>query len=151
MAVDKLTIKKGSIIDATETYICHQCNCCTQKASGVASVIFARFPEANVYSTRTDFDTPGTVKIRQSGEKYIVNMFAQFKPGNIKSEHQARVRWFEKCLNDMTDILSFGSTYAMPYGIGCGLAGGDMQTYMTILEKWANQPRVGHLTLYRID
>lgn len=78
-------------------------------------------------------------------------MFAQYQPGNPESERHNRIKWFKQCLNYMILAFPRGSTYAMPYGIGCGLAGGNMDEYMRVLEKWARNSNVGHLTLYRID
>ena len=47
-----------------------------------------------------------------------------------------RLAWFEKCLLELSQyikILNIDSV-AFPYGIGCGLAGGD---YYRVLEQWS--------------
>ena len=51
----------------------------------------------------------------------------------IANTKENRIKWFKKCLEN---IEKQGITrVAMPYNIGCGLAGGDWQTYKTILEE----------------
>lgn len=69
-------------------------------------------------------------------------MFAQYYPGKpnqfntIKRDTpELRLRWFRKCLltiyiNDMITEL------ALPYKIGCGLAGGNWIYYELLLGKF---------------
>jgi hypothetical protein len=39
----------GDLLDATEQFIAHQCNCISQNAGGLAFYLFKKFPYANVY------------------------------------------------------------------------------------------------------
>lgn len=72
-------------------------------------------------------------------------MFAQWAPG--KPSHYAsaypsdytdtlsnRVEWFQTCL-DKIDALGLCGPIAMPHSIGCGLAGGDWDTYRAMIEN----------------
>lgn len=42
-------------------------------------------------------------------------------------------KWFQDCL-DILDANNYG-TVAMPYGIGCRLAGGKWKDYKDMIEK----------------
>ena len=82
---DGFTIIAGSILDADETLIVHQC-CCVlnQPAQGVASLIFKKWPAPDVYRQRREqripVDTPGEL----SKHDRIVNLFGQFVPGKAQ-------------------------------------------------------------------
>ena len=54
-------------------------------------------------------------------------------PPNYDDTYQNRKKWFQECL-DILDENNYG-TVAMPYGIGCGLAGGKWAEYKKMLEE----------------
>jgi O-acetyl-ADP-ribose deacetylase (regulator of RNase III) len=43
---------KGNLLDATEQYIAHQCNCTSTTAKGLAATLFRRYPYADIYRER---------------------------------------------------------------------------------------------------
>lgn len=146
-----LFVVKGNLLQATEQFIAHQCNCMTPGATGVAKQIFAKHPLANVYKgrKRTDkstHDKCGTLKVRSN----IIAMFAQYLPGKGKpSANQAmkRLAWFKQCLKELTKLNI--QSVAMPYKIGCGAAGGDWPSYKRTLERFAIASKI-KVVLYRI-
>ena len=78
---------KGNLLDATETYIAQQCNCCTSDAKGLSLQLFKKFPYANSYKKRVRNDKsthhkPGTIEIY----KNIINMYAQYYPSSNDSK-----------------------------------------------------------------
>ena len=71
----------------------------------------------------------------------IINMIAQTNPGKPKGEDSkiSRLKAFEKCLTQIAELHSEESfSVAFPYGIGCGLAGGDWKEYEKMLRDFAN-------------
>ena len=102
-----MTTVADNIINATEDYAAHQCNCVIQRpAKGVAKAIFSEWPEANVYVKRRDegrdIDKPGTASIHDR----TINLYGQFLPGRppsrftnyYKPQRELRLLW------DRTDI-----------------------------------------------
>ncbi len=155
MADSKVVVKVGNIVDAEEPYIAHQCNCTTDYVRGVAQAIFDAYPMAGWYLNIMAWTPPqvGSITITETRGKKIVNMFAQRYPGKARGgETEAdRLKWFVGCLNKLAARLEVGARVAMPYGIGCGLAGGDMKAYMGAIETWSMSARVEQVVLYKLD
>lgn len=159
-------IKTGDLLNADESYIAHQTCCVSNKSKGLSKLVFKKFPFANVYIDRyktLKADEIGTISImkkREGGDKTIINMFAQFYPGNtknlyrwkkayinrfgeveIKSKNdgdlnetiESRLNAFGACVEEIDDCEF--DRVAIPCGIGCGLAGGNWDDYLKILEK----------------
>ncbi len=141
-------IINGNLFNAEEKYICHQCNCVTQKAAHLSASMFARFPYANVYSGRTDPDEMGAIAVRGNGidQRFVINMFGQYFPGKVrypgstKDGFDARLKAFQSCLTAVSRIENLDSV-AFPWGVGCGAAGGDWEVYFATLKYFAE--RVG--------
>lgn len=131
-----LTEIKGDILLAKETYIAHQCNCVTNKAKGLSKQIFKKFPYADSYTNRQNYSNPGTIEVFNN----VINMYAQFYPSKAKYKNDSkelRIEFFENCLKEISLIPGIHyKSIAMPYKIGCGLAGGDWPTYKKILEDF---------------
>lgn len=68
------------------------------------------------------------------GMKTIVNMFAQDRYGYDRNRY-TDYKAFEHCLEELLYIAEPGSTIAMPYKIGCGLAGGDWDIVYGLIER----------------
>lgn len=136
-----LIVINKSILNADEQYIAHQCNCMSKTSAGLAKSLFDKFPYANVYSQRTSPDKLGTIKICGDGiyKRYVINMFAQYYPGKSKYDNDSvkiRLKAFENCLAQISLINDLESI-AFPYNIGCGLAGGDWDAYLGLIEKFS--------------
>ena len=147
---------EGDIREATETYLCHQCNCITTKAAHLAKDIFCAFPYANVYAIRTSKDNPGTIRICGDGvhQRFVVNMFAQVYPGSPKYPNSdidgslARQKYFRSCLSELAKAIKPGDTVAFPWRIGCGAAGGDWNVYLYLISMFADDIDSG-VVVYR--
>jgi len=139
-----IEIVTSNLLDAKEKYICHICNCVSHSAAGVAKQLFLKYPYSNDYVNRKSVTTPGTINIKGNGkdQRYIVNLFAQYYPGKSKYENSlldgimARERFFSECLTLLSYTKNLESI-AMPFNIGCGLAGGNWERYYSIIEKFA--------------
>lgn len=144
-----ITIVDGSILDATEKYIAHQCNCVGIHAAGEAKPIFDKYPYADVYRNREKVDELSTIKIMGNGDdkRFVINMFAQHLPGRPKMpEHPvdgllARQKHFYSCLARIANITDLESI-AFSYGVGCTMSGGNWTYYSGFL---------GHFTKYMND
>lgn len=139
----KPEIVLGDLLESDAQYICHQCNCISKDAAGLAYTLFNRFPYANIYKDRTVSDVPGTIKIRGNGEdqRYIINMLAQFYPGRIgyeKDSKESRETYFKSCLDQISQLDNLKSI-AFPWLIGCGIAGGDWEHYYKMIFDFANK------------
>jgi hypothetical protein len=143
----------GNLLDASETFLCHQCNCVTNRAAHLAYSVFKRFPYSNIYVGRQKPDEPGTIFIDGDGRelRYVISMLAQYYPGqsnprNISLDgYDSRLRYFRDCLRLMEDLKG---SFAFPFFIGCGAAGGDWNRYLPLIEKFAVNRDV---TLYRLE
>jgi O-acetyl-ADP-ribose deacetylase (regulator of RNase III) len=154
-----IEVIEDDLLNATEDYIAHQCNCVTDKASFLAAQIFKNYPYADTYKSRTikTRNVPGTIDIIGNGgtERYVINMYCQFYPSIAKYKNDSqmlRKQWFQKCLDKIADVLTKnpGKTLAMPYKIGCGSAGGDWTEYYDILDNFATTNNI-EIKLYKYE
>jgi len=139
-----MEIITGNILDE-QGYIIHQCNCQTKSSRGLATQIFTKFPYANIYSENV-VRIPGNIFITYN----VIGLFAQNSPGkpNQNETKQQRLQWFIECLQKLQQInfnnLDYKSNILnFPYGIGCGLGGGNWSEYHNILIQFqADNPHL---------
>src|SRR5947209_3337061 len=136
-------IENADLLACNADYICHQANCISQNAAGLAYHIFKKFPYADVYKDRCNHQTdkPGINIIKGDGKKqrYIVNMMSQYYPGKSQNCFDGpkygneypdtfiyRLMYFTQCLDLLVQDLSFSDDYgskkitiAFPFKIGC--------------------------------
>lgn len=158
-----MTIKtiNANILDASEDIIVHQVNCLGVMGAGLAKQIKSKFPVVfKDYKTFVNnsnnllgknlmvvSDGSDIIKYKKnSGLKIISNLFAQ---ENIaRSEKQTDEIAFEKAFGHLIAFAKINNySIAIPYGIGCGLGGGDWnKIYKTIkdLSKDCN------ITIYKL-
>jgi len=148
-----LKIVTGDLLGCTEKYLCHQTNCITTRSKHLAKSVFTAFPHANIYSTRDNPDTPGSIIIRGDGidQRYVINMLGQYYPGckypNSKRDGRpARLVYFESCLGKMKDLTG---SFAFPWRIGCGAAGGDWDLYLGLIKDFAAKIE-GDVCIYKL-
>lgn len=140
-----IEIVTGDLFDSKEKYLCHQCNCVTNRAAHLSKNVFARFPYADIYAGRTNPNQPGTIEIRGNGQdqRYVVNLLSQYFPGSPKYPTSAkdgtlvREKYFHQCLLRLAKVDSLESI-AFPWKIGCGAAGGAWCHYLGTLTNFAN-------------
>jgi O-acetyl-ADP-ribose deacetylase (regulator of RNase III) len=140
-----IEIVTGDIFDAKEKYLCHQCNCVTNKAAHLSKDVFARYPYADIYAGRTQPNQPGTIEIRGNGQdqRYVVNCLGQYYPGvpkyptSSKDGTLVREKYFHRCLLALAKVPNLESV-AFPWRIACGAAGGDWNHYLVTITNFAN-------------
>lgn len=156
-----IDIITGDLLQATEKFIAHQCNCLSSNSSGIDKLIFDRFPHANTYAKRINGETgkPGTIDILGNGsdQRQVINMYAQYYPGKSKYPNSifdgivARNNYFYRCLLRIAKIPSLESV-AFPWRIGCNLGGGNWEHYLgnlTNFEKHVSGNGV-KVSIYRL-
>jgi hypothetical protein len=141
-----IEIITGSLLDAKEKYIAHVTNAISiTKAAGIARTIFDKYPYADCYADRTEQSKPGTIDIRGDGKdnRYIINMHAMVYPGRCRYPQSsldglaARQKYFYHCLLRVSKIVDLESV-ALPWRVGCSLAGGSWEHYLGQINLFAN-------------
>lgn len=146
-----ITIKNGDLLQATEDIIAHQVNC-HGVAGGLAQAVFTAWPEASrEYHTMVDgkrrrgaqMDLLGSVLLgAQSDGKTIANLFGQYWPGA-----DYRPDMLHRCLEQLAEAAKIlKKSVAIPYGLSCGIAGGDWRQVYRMIEETMEGVEV---TIYR--
>lgn len=163
-----MKIIQGNLLTSDEPIIAHQCNCVTTNSFGLANSIAQVYPWADHYLHRRisyanyaiyeDRDVPGTIKIYNNGQKIIICMFGQYMQGApqkyriigdmVEDTKINRLEWFKMALGEIEKLKI--ERIAMPFMIGCGLAGGEWNQYYKILEEWNIKTGI-EVVLYKIN
>ncbi|XAK55542.1 Appr-1-p processing protein [Bacillus inaquosorum] len=157
-----IKIEKGNILDATEDIIVQQVNCKGVMGAGLAKAILNKYPNVkkeyqsfrnfNLNKGLTDKDLLGLVNyVQVSDGKVIANVFGQV---NIKkncfdktvyTKQEALTRGLKE-VKELSEQLN--KSVAIPYGIGCGLAGGDWNIISELIDSVFSDYNV---TIYKLD
>lgn len=139
-------IVRGNILDAEEQFIVHQCNCRTFRSAGLAKALFDKYPNTNIYNDGT-VRVPGTIIIRDR----IINLLAQDQPGKSSRQEtqEQREKWFFDGLAQIERIDGLESI-AFPYGIGCGLAGGNWSVYFSMISAFNKRNPQIKVVIYQL-
>lgn len=152
-----INIINGNLLDANEDILAHCCNCYGKMGAGVALAIKNKYKDVyasykcvcRVNSPELLLGKTQVVKSRLNDEKYIANLFGQMHYGRGK---QLNINALE---TSILHLISFCNnlglkSIAMPYNIGCGLAGGDWDNEVyPLLHKLFNNNNI-NLTLYKL-
>ncbi len=131
-----MTIEDGNILDKTHGIICHQVNSEGVMGAGLALSIKNKYPVVykeymEVYNTgqwRT-----GRVSYTEVADGlFVANLCAQgmYGYGGRFTDYEA----LEQCIESVKGFAPELPIY-FPYGIGCGLAGGDWEIVSEMIEK----------------
>jgi hypothetical protein len=148
-----LTEVIGNILDSNEDFILQQNCCTTTKAQGLSLAIAQKWPLSDPYRDRVKAkgnwatiesrDTPGSIKVLGK----VICLFSQYSHGKpngglkdplnvvIPDSAEDRLQYFVSCLNLVSDLAP--KSVAIPFKIGCGLAGGNWQKYYNAISDWA--------------
>lgn len=136
-----MNIVNKDILESTEKYILHQVNCQNKMGSGLAKVLYTKYPKVKEYyhllfekfSSEELLGSSGLVQIDDS--RTIVNCFTQFNygyDGALYTDYNA----IRHCFNNIKSVLlDEKDCVAIPYGYGCGLGGGDWNIVSSIIEE----------------
>ena len=148
--------KHLDILLSREEYICHQCNCVSHGAAGLAATLFNKYSYADIYSVRWEPDIPGTIHYSLAPEpcdKNIINMFGQLFPGGPSDKElngfgdteDHRKKYFLDCLRSIKKLKP--KSLAFPNRVGCNLALGDWAWYSSALIKFEEATKIP-ITIY---
>jgi hypothetical protein len=146
--LSNLFIVLDNILNSDCQYIVHQTNTTGLRSSGISAKIFKAYPKTNIYKKEI-IRTPGTIIVKDK----IINLFGQIKPGKPNKEedtYKNRLSWFISGLN-MIGNLSNVETIAIPYGIGCGLSGGNWCDYEYCIKEFCNTFKDIKVYLYKYE
>jgi O-acetyl-ADP-ribose deacetylase (regulator of RNase III) len=136
---------KGNLLDLAEAgefdIVLHGANCFNTMGGGIAREIRERYPmvaSVDMETVRGDYRKLGTWTECDAGDKNrftVINAYTQFNmsQGNDVFEYAA----FELILQKLTFMYP-GKRFGLPY-IGMGLAGGDKDTIIPMIEHFAER------------
>lgn len=132
---DLLAMAKAGEFDI----IIHGCNCFNVMGAGIAAQIAQQFPDAQIADNETvrgDAGKLGTYTIGMGGRLVILNAYTQFGTSNTGKdvfEYTA----FERVLDKIA--TRFGKWRIGLPMIGMGLAGGDAERIIPMIEAFAER------------
>lgn len=139
---------EGNILDTPFQFIAHQVNCQGVMGAGLARQIKMKYPEVfqdyvkycKLFSKDNLFGS-GFGSWTRDNKHCILNIFGQFGYGIGKrqTDYDALYAGFAYVIKLIRDTYfvtnkSYQIVIAIPYGIGCGLAGGDWNEVKSVLE-----------------
>jgi O-acetyl-ADP-ribose deacetylase (regulator of RNase III) len=141
----------GNLIDMAEQnmfdIIIHGCNCMHTMGSGIAKEVRERYPQAydeDLKTVRDARNKVGTYSVADAFDEdnnyvfSIINAYTQFNFSPRGVDH-FEYEGFENILNELFDNDSNVDTrFGFPY-VGCGLAGGNEERIVKIIENFANK------------
>lgn len=151
-----IQVIKGDLLKSDCNFIIHQANCFATMGAGIAKQIQRLYPES--YIVDRNYHIPVGNRNRlgnfsctdMKNDVVIFNMYSQFHYGRGKqTDYQA----FKLALNIiLITIIHSGKSrlkIGMPYGIGCGLAGGDWKIVSEIIKSASKEKNVD-IFLYKL-
>lgn len=131
--------KSGDIFSSNAEVICHQVNCQGVMGKGLALQVKTKYPEVFIaYKEKCKLIKQGVIKGLGDAQfcsvrgRIIVNLFAQYRYGT--DQRHTDYDALRKALTSVKEAFP-SSTIAIPYEIGCRLAGGDWSVVYTIIGE----------------
>lgn len=135
----------GNIFDSKADVICHQVNVYGVMGAGIAAEVKQRYPQVDKeYRYKCSYakdisDLLGGVQFVETyygSRQYISNCFSQCEvpdSNGVLTSYSAIAECFV-CVKNWL-IINKKKTVAIPYKIGCGIAGGDWNKVSEIIEN----------------
>lgn len=152
-----LYYENGDLLKSDCTTILHQANCFSTMGAGIAKNIAEIYPEAAAVDRYSDYSPEYkfgkfTYAVTESGIT-IVNLYGQYKFGKGLQTNYEKLN---SALNFFLFTAKSGygnnvnlSKIGVPYGMGCGLAGGDWNIVEKILRK-ASENHMVDIYVYKL-
>lgn len=130
----------GDLLKSNVPVIIHQCNCFHKMGAGIAKLLKDLYPEVyesdkrTVFGDKTKLGSFSYAEINNKDLKYVINLYSQYNYGKgIHTDYIA----LKNGLNNALKFIHSKSIkrVGIPYLIGCGLAGGDIDKVYSILEE----------------
>lgn len=135
----------GDILESPLHYIIiQQVNCRGKMGAGVAKVLGDKYPKMKAEFVRRYEDSLrpeeqlGDVFVYEDeiDKRVVYNIYSQLDYG--KNKQHTNYKTFEEIFLDIASYHNFeevDAKFAIPWGIGCGLGGGDFNKIYDIIEK----------------
>lgn len=153
-----ITYKTGNILDCTESTLIHSVNHMGFMSAGLALAIREKYPKVYFdylgFVNRYPFDflkRYGVVCFtRVDSGREIASVFGQDKVRmqNRQIDYVALGNGIETVFDIAQEE---GSSVAIPYGVGCGLGGGDWNVVKGIIEDCHKYYPLVEVSIYRND
>lgn len=135
-------IEHSNLLNVKEGIICHQVNCVGVMGAGIALQIKEKWPDVfKQYASLCKIfkNNPAALlgkvqDIAVNDKLVIANCFGQIYPGlGLMTCYES----WKLIIKHLLDIIHYFGDISvhLPYGIGCGLAGGSWDMMMPILEN----------------
>lgn len=119
-----------------DTIICHQVNCKGVMGAGLAKQIRDKWPDVYdryrlMVETCGEFMLGSFHEVKVGPHLYVANLYGQVGYGRDKryTNYAALTAALFKGMKEYPR-----ATFRIPYGLGCGLAGGDWETVLDIIK-----------------
>lgn len=144
--------KIGNLFDSTADVLCHQVNLYGFMGGGIAAEVKERFPEVNnTYERFCDVDRVDRTELlgevliveeETGNNQFIANCFCQNEYGvrGCLTNYEKMEDCFKSILNWMR--MNNKKSVALPYKIGCGISGGDLEIVEPIIKKVFDVPGI---------
>jgi O-acetyl-ADP-ribose deacetylase (regulator of RNase III) len=147
-----MIVMSGNVLETPNEIIAHQVNCLGTMGAGLAKQIKDKYPQVESWykiycHKRYEQKILGTGQIVSQSDHTFFNIFGQYGYGTSKrqTDYEAFKSGFKDAIlkyrfmyNDYKSQLKI----AIPYHIGCGLAGGDWKIISKILEQLESEENV---------
>jgi len=133
-----MKVVRGNILDFTEGIICHQVNCKRVAGSGLALQIRNKYP-GWWERYRTTIASPGACdlyRVPTVSFLWIASLYGQ--DGYGTDRRYTNYDHLDNALFELKQLaLIYASNYPIyfPYGMGCGLGGGEWKIVSKLIEK----------------
>jgi O-acetyl-ADP-ribose deacetylase (regulator of RNase III) len=146
-----IQIKTGNALDVSRGLILHQTNCIGVMGAGIALQIAKKWPqveqEYHAYcgAVKHPREILGTIQFAKvTDELWIGNLFGQIAPGHRATVYEAYPKTLREVVEEFEDF-----PIHIPYGIGCGLAGGNWDVVYPMLEHFLAP--IKEVTIWRLE
>ena len=136
-----ISVINGDLLSSDAEYIVQQCGTNVNKAMGLSLAIIKKWPNCNFYK---ESRVPGTIVIKER----VIGMMAQInggKPKNPETQY-SRLLLFLQCIEQLPSAKSI----AFPFGIGCGIAGGNWDNYYKVINSWSKKHPETQVFIYKL-
>ena len=129
----------GDLLNIDKGVIAHQVNLYGVMGAGVARLLANKYsgllPEYEEYCKQGA--NLGDVTLYQSENVTIANCFSQMQELLDQCDTITSYSHVVQCFNKLTTLFRKGTIY-VPFGYGCGIAGGQWPIVHAILEQYKN-------------
>ena len=126
----------GNLLDIEQGMIAHQVNCYRVAKAGLAKQIGERWPAWDRSFVQAH-PAPGHARYFYVSHLVVIaDLYAQDDYGT--GRRYTRYGWLATALSEArSQAEGLGLKLYLPFGIGCGLGGGDWRTVLSIIEDCA--------------